>query len=94
MTGIHSKDDIDKFAEENKVIAEELQLSMQKALIRSRSQLLKNKPAENISKSIALLTEVDARLFAKMDMEEKENLKAELDEVTRIVKNFKRMLSR
>ena len=94
MTGIHSKDDIGKFAEENKVIAEELQLSMQKALIRSRSQLLKNKPAENISKSIALLTEVDARLFAKMDMEEKENLKAELDEVTRIVKNFKRMLSR
>ena len=91
---IHSKEDVDKFAEENASITEELQLSMERALLKSRSQLLKNKPAENVSKSIALLTEVDSRLFGKMEAEEKENLKAELDELARIVEGFQKMLAR
>lgn len=91
---IHSKEDVDRFAEENSSITEELQLSMERALLKSRSQLLKNKPAENVSKSIALLTEVDSRLFGKMEAEEKENLKAELDELARIIESFQKMLSR
>ena len=94
MIDIHSKEDVDKFAEENASIAEELQISLEKALLRSRSQLLKNKPAENVSKSIALLTEVDSRLFEKLETEEKENLKAELDELARIVESFQKMLLR
>lgn len=91
---INSKDDIDKFVEANESITEELQLSMEKALLKSRSLLLKSKPAENVSKTIALLTEVDSRLFVKMEAEEKENLKAELDELSRIVESFQKMLKR
>uniref|UniRef100_I5AXJ2 Swt1-like HEPN domain-containing protein n=1 Tax=Eubacterium cellulosolvens (strain ATCC 43171 / JCM 9499 / 6) TaxID=633697 RepID=I5AXJ2_EUBC6 len=91
---IRSKEDIDKFASENKDIADELQASMERALLRSRSQLLKNKPAENVSKSIMLMMEVDSRLFNKMDADEKENLMAELDEMSRIVDNFRRALAR
>lgn len=91
---INSKDDIDKFAEANESITEELQLSMEKALLKSRSLLLKSKAAENVSKSIALLTEVDSRLFVKMEAKEKENLKAELDELARIVESFQKMLKR
>lgn len=82
---IHSKEDVDRFAEENRFIAEELQISMDKALLNSRAQQLKNKPVENISKCIDLLTEVDPRLFSKMDEEELENIKAGLDELDRIV---------
>ena len=91
---IHLKEDIDRFAEENSSITEELQLSMERALFNSRSQILKNKPVENVSKSIALLTEVDSRLFGKMEAEEKENLNAELDELARIIESFQKMLSR
>lgn len=89
---VHTKEDVDKFAEENASITEELQLSMEKALLKSRSQLLKNKPAENVSKCIALLTEVDPRLFEKLEAEEKETLKAEFSELERIVDSFMKKL--
>lgn len=91
---VRSKEDIDQFAEENKDIAEELHLSMERALLRSRAMLLKSRPAENVSKCIALMTEVDSRQFGKMDEEEKENLKAELEELARITSRFKRLLSK
>lgn len=91
---IHSKDDVIKFAEDNAPIKDELQQSMESAMVSSRNQVLKNRPVENVSKCISLLTDVDSRLFVKMDEEEKENLRAELDEMERIVTGFKKMLSR
>ena len=91
---VHSKEDVDKFAEENKIITEELQFSMERALLKSRSQILKNKPSENVSKSIALMTDVDPRLFHKMDSEEKENFRAELEELAKIIESFQKILSR
>ena len=91
---VRAKEDVDRFAEANSDITEELKLSMERALLRSRAQVLKNRPGENVSKCIALLTEVDSRLFGRMDEEEKENLKAELDELARITARFKRMLTR
>lgn len=69
-------------------------MSMERALLKSRSQLLKNKPAENIAKCISLITEVDSRLFSKLDEEEKENIQAELEELKRIVERFQQMLAR
>ena len=91
---VRAKEDVDRFAEANSDIAEELKLSMERALLRSRAQVLKNRPGENVSKCITLLTEVDSRLFGRMDEEEKENLKAELDELARITARFQRMLAR
>ncbi|QWT53069.1 Swt1 family HEPN domain-containing protein [Eubacterium sp. MSJ-33] len=94
MCEVHSKSDIDKFAEENAKIAEELQISMERALQKSRSIILKNKPVENVSKSITLLTEVDSRLFGRLEEEEKKQLKDELDELARIVDVFREKLVR
>lgn len=91
---VYSKEDVDRFAEENKAIAEELQLSMERALLKSRAAILRNKPAENVSKSIALMMEVDPRLFGKMEEKEKENLKAELNELAKIIEGFQKMLLR
>ena len=91
---IRSKRDVDRFAAENSQLTEELQMSMEKALRRSRAKLLKSMPVENVTKSIALMMEVDSRLFGKMDSEEKENLKAELDELEKIVKSFQKLLTR
>lgn len=89
---VHGKADVDKFAEEHANITEELQLSMERALLRSRSQQLKAKPAENVSKSIALMMEVDPRQFGRMNGEEKEILKGELEELAKIVEGFRGLL--
>ena len=83
---------MDKFAEENKAVSEELRFSMERALMRSRAQQLKEKPSENISKSIALLMEVDTRLFSKLNEDDRDKLRAELDELQKIIEVFKKKL--
>ena len=91
-TEIHGKEDIDRFAAENTDIADKLADSMERALLRSRSQKLKEKPSENVAKSISLLMDVDTRFFDRMNTEEKESLKAALGELIRIAETFKGLL--
>ena len=89
---IHTKEDIDTFASENTDIADELAMSMERAMLRSRSQKLKEKPSENVAKSIALMMDIDTRFFDRLGTEEKESLKAELGELIRIAERFKELL--
>lgn len=89
---VRSKSDVDRFAEDNAAITEELQMSMERALLKSRSQQLKAKPSENVSKSISLMMEVDSRQLSRLNTEERENLKAELDELAKIVDGFRKLL--
>lgn len=89
---INNKDDIDAFSDNNQDIAEELQLSMEKALIRSRRQQLKTIPTENVIKSIALLSDIDVNLIDKLDTGDKDNLKTELEELTKLIQRLKRKL--
>lgn len=89
---IRSKDDVDRFALENSEIKEELQMSMERALLKSNFHVQKTKPAEKVAESISSMMEVDSRLFDKLDVDEKEKLKSELDELARIVDKFRRML--
>lgn len=90
---IRSKTDLDRFAQDNETLTEELQMSLQRALLRSRKQQLKAKPSENVAKSISLMTEVDSGLFGKMDDSEKKALRRELSELTSIIRNFTFILS-
>ena len=90
---IHSRGDLDRFAQSNEPLTEELQLSLQRAMLRSRKQQLKAKPSENVIKSISLLNEVDSRLFGKMDDVEKRNLRHDLGELSTIVRDFSTLLS-
>lgn len=91
-TEIHSKADADTFAEHHSATREELQISMERALLRSRSKQLKAKPNENITKSISLMMDVDPRQFSKMDPSEKETLKSNLAELATIVEQFRALL--
>ena len=91
---IRSKEDLDHIADENSVLTEQLKESMERALLRSRTQQLKNKPSENVRKSVDLLMDIDPRLFGKMGEEGKEELKAELLELERIVMSFRKQLER
>lgn len=90
---IHSKQDIDSFAQKNHTIAEKLKNSMERALQKSRAQQLKAKPIENMRKCVELLTDVDTRLFATMGPEDRENVQSELQELANIVANFQKKLS-
>lgn len=90
---IRSKADLERFAQDNEALTEELQMSLQRALLRSRKQQLKAKPSENVAKSISLMTEVDSRLFGKMDDSEKKSLSRELTELSSIIRNFTSILS-
>ena len=90
---IRSKQDVDAFAQNNQNIAAELQTSMERAMQKSRSALLKNKPAENVSKCIDLLMEVDTRLFPRMEQEDRDALQSNLSELSNIVAAFQKKLS-
>ena len=89
---IHSKEDLEAFALEHADIADKMLASMERALLRSRSQKLKEKPSENVEKSIALLMDIDTRFFKRMNPEEKEKLNAGLGELIRIAETFKGLL--
>ena len=90
---IRNRNDIEKFAQENDDLGEELQLSLQKALLRSRKQQLKAKPAENVAKSVSLMTEFDARMFDKMDAGEKKSLQKEMSQLSAVVDSYNAMLN-
>lgn len=89
---IRSKPDVDRFANQHNELTEELQMSLQRALLRSRSQQMKAKPSENVTKCINLMMDVDSRMFERLSDEEKEILKAELDRLEKIVGSFRKML--
>lgn len=89
---IKTKTDIDNFARDNDSITEELQLALQRALLRSRRQQLKAKPAENVAKSVSLMTEFDARMFDKMDTSERKHLKREMDHLSKVIESYKEQL--
>ena len=91
---VRTKEDLDRFASENPRITEQLQTAMERALLRTRAQQVKNRPSENVTKSIGLLMDVDPRLFGKLSEEEKETLKAELQELERIVLSFRKQLEK
>ena len=89
---VSEKADVDRFAAENPDITEELQLSLERALLRSRSKALKAKPMENAEKSLNQLIDIDPRQFGRMNTEEKENLKAKLREIVALAEQFSRQL--
>lgn len=89
---IHSKQDIDSFAQKNHEITEKLQMSMERALQKSRSKQLKNKPIDNLTRCIDLLMEVDPRLFVRLNQEEKKSLQDKLNEIANIAATFQKEL--
>ena len=89
---IHSKEDLEEVVSGHTDIADHLSMSMERALLRFRSQRMKEKPSENVAKSIALMMDVDTRFFNRLGTEEKENLRAELEELINIAETFKELL--
>ncbi|MBQ3068754.1 MAG: hypothetical protein IJD01_02265 [Clostridia bacterium] len=86
---VHSKADIEAFAEEHKAEAEELRLAMERALLRMRAHQVKARPSENAQKCVSLLMDVDVRTFARLGDEEKCALKDSLNTLITLATDFK-----
>ena len=86
------KADLEAFADDQKVLADDMLDSMERNLLRVRTQNLVNRPTENVTKCKNLLVEIDPRLFSRLDEEEKQNLRAELDYLARMAENLKAKL--
>ncbi len=91
-TPIRNKADIEKFASDHTDLTEEMQVSMERSKLKSRSEILKARPVENVSKSISLMMEVDSRQFDRMTEEEKDKLLSKLSELNEIVDSFTSIL--
>lgn len=89
---IHSKSDLDRIAENNPTITDELQRSMERSLQHYRAMQLKARPSENVSKCISLMLDVDSRQFSKLNDDEKNELRKNIDELSKIVESFKNLL--
>ena len=68
---IHSKEDLEAVASENADIADNLSMSTERAILRSRSQKLKEKHSENKAKGIDLMMDIDTRVFDRMGEEKR-----------------------
>lgn len=90
--GAYSKAELEKFAAESADHAENMQYSMERALQQTRNAVMKAKPAENVTKSIALMLDIDTRILNKLEDEDRENFTSALDELSEIIENFRKLL--
>ena len=91
---IHTRDDLNAFADQNSQLTCEMQDSKEHAMIRYRSKQIKTAPSEKVSRAMTTLEDIDPRLFDRLDEEEKENLRAELDSLAKMISRFRRKLSK
>lgn len=89
---VQNKADVDSIAAADPQLAGKMRESLERAQLRMRAQVLKQKPAESVAKCVALLMDVDPRLFGKMEPEDLQQLKAELEDLDRIVQKFRSAL--
>lgn len=89
-----SEEALNAFAAGNEQAIKEFATLHEIALLRSRAAAIKSRPSENVKKCLELLTDIDPRLFFKLDGEEREELKAQLEELMNVSKNFTVQLER
>lgn len=87
-----SKRDLDFFITTHEEAAENLQMSLDRSLLKAKKHETRNKPSRIVSKSITLLKDVDTNIFEKLTDAEKENLRGQLDRLTTVADRFNTMI--
>ena len=88
-----SKRELDRFVSTHEETAEDLQLSLDKSLLKAKKQETRSRPSQIVSKSISLLKDVDTNIFDKLTEPEKENLRSQLSRLSTVVEHFDNMVS-
>lgn len=86
---IVNQNDLKNFIRSNDDLAEDLQISMDKSLLKSKKSQVKSKPSQIVSKSISMLTDIDTGIFDKLSDVEKEKLHTQLHKLTTAVSLIK-----
>ena len=74
-----NKKDMDFFVATHEEAAENLQMSLDRSLLKAKKHETRNRPSQIVSKSITLLKDVDTNIFEKLTDSEKEKLRGQLD---------------
>lgn len=83
--GIKDKKTLQEFVSRNEDTTEDLQFSMDKALLNSKKEISKSRPAQIVNKSVSMLMDVDTKIIDKLSDSEKEKLKNQLNKLTSAV---------
>lgn len=83
-----SKRELDEFVRCNEEYADQLTLSMDKSLLKAKKKETRDKPAQIVSKSIAMLKDVDTRVFEKLTDGEKDKLRGQMQKLSAIVESY------
>lgn len=86
------KKELDYFISSREEVAENLQLSLDKSLLKAKKHETRSRPSRIVSKSITLLKDVDTRIFEKLTEIEKEDLKKQIDRLSNVVERFDTMI--
>ena len=86
------KRDLDFFVSTHEEAAENLQMSLDRSLLKAKKHETRNKPSQIVSKSITLLKDVDTNIFKKLTDSEKENLRGQLGRLSSVVERFDTMI--
>lgn len=77
-TQITNKSELDAFIKDNEELSEDLQISMDRALLKSKKAQSRSKPSQIVNKSISMLMDIDTRIIDKLSSEEKEKLSKQI----------------
>lgn len=81
------------FVKKNEDIADELKVSKEKSLLKSKKKETRNRPSQIISKSINMLRDVDTNIFEKLTDSEKEKLKTQVNKLVTVADRFDTMVT-
>ena len=83
-----SKPMLDRFVRENEQITEDLQLSMDKSLLKARRSETRSKPSRIVTKSITMLKDVDTRIFEKLNDAERDKLREQVGKLSQLASSL------
>lgn len=83
-----SKKDLEAFVSEQDELAEDLQISFDKSLLKAKKKETRSKPSQMVSKSISMLKDVDTRIFEKLNDDEKDHFREQLGKLSGVIERY------
>lgn len=83
-----SKAAIDHFVAQNEDLTDDLEVSMDKSLLKAKIKETRSKPAQIVTKSLSMLRDVDTRVIEKLSDAERDKLRQQVGKLSQMVGKF------
>lgn len=87
-TSTGTKHELEVFVRNNEELTEELQLSVEKPLLKAKRAETRGKPSQIVTKSITMLKGVDTRIFEKLNDTERDKLRVQVHKLSQMIENI------